>query len=432
MATSKLPKGSVFFDGHGQAGNWSDPANWTGNVPPSATSGNAIFTQDATLNQSFSVYRMMMLGTEAITVNGTLSTMSTNHCNSFMICNGAHVTFTPGAVLNDAGGLIVGVHANGWFTAEGSGSTHAVLNSRDGKIGQHLNSNGTMVVDDAVWHNSDRMFVGLSGIGSLTVSDASQVTVGDCFGIGVNKGGTGNVTLSGGSTLSVGTFAVIGGNGVDTDTPPPSGTGIGVGTLTVDAGSAFTVAQSLKVSAGSAAELAGGAVTVTNAFPGLTLDGGTLSGFGTVSVGPAGHSAGITDDGSVTATGGTLVLNSSISGTGAVHIAAGSTLAITGSSIGVPSIAFDGSDATLSLAHGIADHATIAGFASGDTITMAGIDGMGFNASTDVLSLTSGGHVVDTLQLSGSYASNAFTFTQDGMGGGVIGFASAHMASVGH
>jgi T5SS/PEP-CTERM-associated repeat protein len=360
-----------------------------------------------------------------------LTTLSTNHCNSFMDCNGAVVTFSPTATMNDAGGLIVGVHAQGTFIAQGSGAQHAVINSRDGKIGQHLGSNGSMTVDDAVWHNSERMFVGLSGQGSLTVSDAGHVTAGDCFGIGVNKGGTGHVTLSGGSTLSVGTFAVIGGNGIDTDTPPPSGTGIGTGTLLVESGSAFSVVQSLKISAGSAARLDGGTISVGNAFPGLTiLSGGTLSGNGTVNVGPAtGKSAGITDGGVVSASGGTLVLNSVVSGTGQMQIADGSTLVLNGSSIGVPSIAFTGSTGTLSLAHGIAEHATITGFGAGDSILMAGVDGMSFNASTDVMTLTSGTQVVDTLHLSGSYASNAFTLTQSGADA-MIGFASAHPAVV--
>ena len=434
MSHNGLPKATITFSGQGQAGNWSDAANWAGGAVPNTTSSIGLLTMNAHLDSSFGVYRMMMLGNEQVTINGTLSTMSTNRCNSFMVCDNAVANFTSTSALHDAGGLVVGKDAVGTVNVQGNGANRPVVASRDGKIGQHLNSHGIMTIDDAAWHVSERMFVGLSGIGTLSVSGASQVTVGDCFGIGANKGGTGSVTLSGGSTLSVGTFAIIGGNGMDTDTPPPAGTGVGTGTLTVDAGSAFSAAQFLKISTGSAAHLAGGALTVTNAFPGLTLNGGTLSGFGTVSVGPAGqqHSAGIIDNGAISASGGVLVLNSAISGTGQVHIAAGSTLAINGASIGVPSIAFDGGGATLSLAHGIADHATIAGFAAGDTITMAGIDGMGFNASTDVLSLTSGGHVVDTLQLSGSYDSHAFTFTQDSMGGGVIGLASAHTSIIGH
>ncbi len=429
---SALPPGTINFTGHGQAGNWADPANWTGNVLPNTTSSTALFFNvGGTLNGNFSVFNMMALGNETITVNGTLNTTSTNLCQSLMVCDNAVANFTSTAVLNDAGGLIVGADAAGTLTAIGNGAAHATLNSRDGKIGQHQNSQGTMTLNDAVWNVSDRMFVGLSGIGNLTESAGTHVSVAACFGIGANLGGTGHVTLSGGSTLSVGTFAIIGGNGLDTDTPAPAGTGIGTGTLTVGAGSAFSAAMSLKVSAGSSVSMAGGSLTVGNAYPGLMLTG-ALSGYGTVSVGPAGqNSAGITDGGVVTASGGALVLNSSISGTGQVQIASGSTLAINGSSIGVPSIAFTGSNGTLALAHGIADHATITGFAAGDSILMAGVDAMSFNASTDVLSLSSGGHVVDQLQLAGSYASNAFTLTETGPGA-VIGFASTHMASVGH
>ncbi len=428
---STLPNGSIMFSGHGQAGNWSDPANWTGNVLPNTTSSTALFNANETLNSSFSVFNMMVLGNETLTINGTLTTTSTNLCRSFMVCDNATTNFTSTSVLNDAGGLIVGVEATGTFSAIGNGAAHPVLNSRDGKIGQHQNSNGTMTLNDAVWNVSDRMFVGLSGIGNLTESAGTHVSVAACFGIGANLGGTGHVTLSGGSTLSVGTFAIIGGNGIDTDTPPPPGTGTGTGTLTVGAGSTFSAAMSLQVSAGSTVTLAGGTVSVGNAYPGLMLSG-ALSGYGTVSVGPAGqNSAGITDNGVVTASGGTLVLNSSIAGTGALQIASGSTLAINGHSIGVPSIAFTGSNGTLDLAHGIADHATITGFAAGDSILMAGVDAMSFNASTDVLSLSSGGHVVDQLQLTGTYASTAFSLTETSAGA-VIGFASTHMATIGH
>jgi T5SS/PEP-CTERM-associated repeat protein len=425
MASDTLPKGTIFYSGHGQAGNWSDPANWTGGVVPSAASGVALFTSDAALTSSFSVYQMMMLGSENISVTGTLNTMSTNLCNSFMICNGAVVTFAPTAVLNDAGGMIVGVNAFGSVTAQGVGSQHATLNSRDGKIGQHQGSHGVMTVDDAVWNVSDRMFVGLSGQGTLNVSDGGHVTVAACFGIGANLGGTGTVTLTGGSTLSVGSFAIIGGNGIDTDTPAPAGTGTGTGTLSVGVGSAFSVAQFLNVSAGSTVSLSGGSVSVAAAYPGLGLSG-TLSGFGTVSVGPAGLApTGIVDNGLIQSRGGTLVLDTSISGTGQVQVAGGSTLAINGGSIGVPSIAFTGSNGTLALAHGIADHATITGFAAGDSILMAGVDHLSFNASTDVLTLSSGSHVVDTLQFAGTYASNAFTLTT-GSAGAMIGLVPHH------
>lgn len=429
---SASSNGTVTFSGHGQAGNWSDPANWTGGVLPSTTSGLGLLTMSATLNNSFTAYQVMALGNEQITINGTLNTLSTNLCNSFMVCDNAVATFNPTAVLNDAGGMIVGRDAPGTLHVLGSGSQHAVINSRDGKIGQHQNSVGVMTVDDAVWHVSDRMFVGLSGIGNLTESHASTVTVANCFGIGGNLGGTGHVTLSDASTLSVGTFAVIGGNGIDTDTPAPAGTGTGIGTLTVQSGSAFSVVYSLKMGAGSAINLAGGSVSVANGFPGLMMGtGATISGNGTVSVG-AGvqNSVGITDGGTITASGGTLVLNSSITGTGAVRIGAGSTLAITGHGIGVPSIAFAGSNGVLSLATGVADHAVITGFGMGDSIVMAGVDHIGWNASTDVLTLSSGTHVVDQLQFTGTYAAGDFTLSQ-GSAGAVIGLVP-HSTAIAH
>ena len=414
----KLPPGTVIFNGHGQAGNWSDPTNWTGGVAPSGIASIGLFTMNATLNNTFTVGEMMMLGVEAITVNGTLNTLSTNHCQSFMICNGAVVTFSPTAVLNDAGGLLVGVDETGTFVAQGSGTAHAVLNSVDGKMGLNAGSSGSITIDDAIWHDSQRVFVGLAGHGSLSITNGGQVTTGDCFDLGSAVGGVGQASMSNGSQLNVATYALIGG--------AASATGGGTGTMSISSGSTMTVAQSLAIGSGSALTLSGGTLKVTNPYPGVKIcAGGTLSGNGVVSVAAGSGAYGVTDSGMLQASGGTLTINGPLTGTGQVQIAGGATLAINAMSIGVPSIAFAGSNGTLALSHGIADHAVISGFAAGDSILMAGVDSISWNGSTDVLTLSSASHVVDTLQFAGTYGSNAFALTQ-GSAGAVIGLAPVH------
>ncbi len=420
MASSGLPQGTSTYTGLGHAGNWSDPANWSGGVAPTGLNSTALFTSNAAMNGSFSTGQMMMLGTEAITVNGTLNTLSPGFCTSFMICNGATVTFTPTATLNDAGGLIVGVHADGTLIAQGAGAAHATMNTVDGKMGLFAGSNGAVTIDDAVWNNSEEMRVGAAGQGSLAVTDGGQVHVGAAILVGAKVGGTGQVTVSGGSQIVANGGALIGGG--------LSGDPAGTGSVTVNAGSLFSAGACMVIGSHGTMTLAGGTASLTNAGTGLIVaGGGTLSGHGTfnMTAAPGTSIMGIADSGMIQASGGTLVVNASVDGAGQMSIAANSTLAINGAHINAPVISFVGSNGTLALATGIVDHAIITGFAAGDTLLMAGVDTLGWNPSTDVLTLSAGTHVVDHVQFAGTYASNAFTLTQSSAGA-MIGLAAVH------
>jgi hypothetical protein len=68
------------------------------------------------------------------------------------------------------------------------------------------------------------------------------------------------------------------------------------------------------------------------------------------------------------------------------------------------------------LAHGVVDQGVISGFAAGDSLVMQDVDHIGWNGSTDVLTLSDDGAVVDTLHFAGTYATGAFTLTQTGAG----------------
>ncbi len=430
MSASNITPGTVVYDGHGQAANWSDPANWVGGkVPSAALIARALFTSDATLNTSFTVGGLMMLGTEAITVNGALTTTSLNQCEAFMICNGATVTFAPGATLNDAGGLEVGVHAFGSFTAKGSGTTQSKIDVQYGQVGFHANSNGVVSVDDASFTVANWLYLGLSGQGSLTVSNGGTVSVGAFLMLGADQGGTGNLTLSSGAQMTVGSAVTLGGNCVDQVTPAAAGTPMGTGTLTVGAGSSLTAGQAVHVMAGSAVVMAGGTMSVTSAFPGIDVRaGGTLSGFGTLNVPnhAPGQVSGLMVSGTVESVGGTLTINAPVGGTGQAQIADGSTMVLNGASVAVPTIHFMGGNGTLVLSHGIDDRSTtVTGFTGGDHILMAGVDQLAWNPSTDVLTLGAGGQTVDHVQFAGSYASNAFTLTQTSAGA-MISLAVTH------
>ncbi len=414
-----LPADLVAFNGQGQATNWSDPANWVGGTVPTDVSSVALIPVSATLNASFTTGSVMLLGNETVTVNGTLTTLSPGFCTSFMVCNGAVATFSPTSTLNDAGGLIVGNINAGVMTAQGSGSQHAMLASQNGRIGVHAGSSGTVTIDNAEWTDRGEMFVGLAGQGSLTVTDGSQITVGVGLYIGSQVGSAGHLALSDNAQITVADNARVGG-GSDGDAD-------GTGTMSVASGSTFSVSEALWVTQTGAVTLSGGTINVTNSNMGLEVaSGARVSGSGTVNVTvPAGQSVSIIDNGTIEASGGTLALNGWVTGNGALKIDGGATLALNSAHVGLPTIGFVGADASLVLAHGLSEHAPITGFAAGDSIVESGVDHMSFNASTDVMTLSSGATPVDTLQFAGTYASNAFTLTQTSAGA-MITLGTAH------
>ncbi len=121
------------------------------------------------------------------------------------------------------------------------------------------------------------------------------------------------------------------------------------------------------------------------------------------------------------ASGGTLAIHGAFGGPGAVDLAAGSTLDLSDAQLALPKISFLGSDSTLILAQGQsfdgAPAPSIDGFSVGDHIAMTGIDAASFTAGNGKLTLSSGGHVVDTLHLAGSFAGDSFSVQQaNGMG----------------
>jgi hypothetical protein len=110
-------------------------------------------------------------------------------------------------------------------------------------------------------------------------------------------------------------------------------------------------------------------------------------------------------------------VNGNVVGSGAIQIDAGSTAALTGSSLKLASIAFIGSDATLALAHGSNVTAAISGFSIGDMIDMANIDAVSFNAKTGTLTLSDHNAQVETLHFAGNFTGNMFAVHQTATGG---------------
>ena len=421
---STSPVTTSKYTGLGQNGNWSDPANWAGGVPAANTNSIALFQMGATLNTSFTAGSFMAFGNEAITINGTLNTLSTNICTNMMVCDYATATFSPTSTLNAAGGMVVGVDSVGTLVANGNATSHATLNTVVGKMGLYAGSSGSIAINGAVWNDTQGIWVGSAGNGNLTVTNGGQVHTGTDFIIGAHAGSTGQVTVSSGGTITSGGHAILGG-------APELGAGAGGrGHVTVASGGVFTSEQSFEVGLGSSVTLAGGSIVVKDSAPGLKLQAGaTLSGNGTVTALPSSAgTGGIWDDGTIQASGGTLTLNGQVGGAGQAQIASGSTLAINSDHISLQTIAFTGTNETLSLSHGLFATTTITGFSTGDTILASGIDHMNWNANTDTLKLFTGTQIEETLHFTGAYASNAFTMTNTSAGAVITG----HLTTLGH
>ena len=392
----------ITYSGNGQQGVWTDPANWTGGKIPGPTS-SALITKSAVLNGPIEVSNLMLLGQENVAINGAVKTDSTNTCESFMVCEGAVATLNAGATLNSAGGFICGIDNVGTTTIAGAagGKAAAVLNTVDMKIGQFADGTGTVNVS-GVLNVLNGGYIGLAGAGVMNVAGAGHANF-SSLTLGKVTGGAGTLNLSGTSAVNVNQWLIVG----TSVNAAPGGTG----TVTVGGSSNLYSDHAIYVNYGSAAVMAGGTLAVGNDGAGLIIaQGGTVSGHGTIN--SATH--GITDNGAVTATGGTLAITGNLSGMGTVQIASGCTLDLTSSKIGVANIGFLGTGDTLGLTAGVSG-VTLDGFAMGDQIVMAGITAANWNGATDVLALSANGHLVDDVTLAGVSAGALFHVAQGGM-----------------
>jgi T5SS/PEP-CTERM-associated repeat protein len=399
------------FTGLGRLGDWTDAANWGGKTAPGALDF-AVVPMSTTMNGSFASRVLMFLGQETVTINGAITTTSTALCESFMVCDEATAVFTPGSSLLSAGGLQVGVDAVGTLIAQGNASAQCTLTTHSAEIGLFVGSNGHMNVDGAIWNDTQQLYVGAHGTGTLTVDSGGVVNVTENLILGATTGSSGTVVISGGGAIHVAGSANVGAK---------ESVGAGVASLAIGTGSSLDTQKTLTVSRLGTLTMAGGTVTALGTGAGLKVSqGAVVSGEGNINA-----AGGIVDAGVISAAGGTLVLNGAINGSGAIQIGGGSTVTITAATIGRVAQVFAGANATMVLAHGVMDQGVISGFAAGDAILTQGVDQIGWNGSTDVLTLSDAGHVVDTLHFAGSYGSGAFILTQTGAGA-LIGLATHH------
>ncbi len=217
-------------------------------------------------------------------------------------------------------------------------------------------------------------------------------------------GSIASATLAGG-TLDVSGATTLG-------TLAMSGTGA---TITFSSGAVpLTLASPLTIAPGATLDITGGTLVVDGSI--------SLTGAITESSAYIVTNGGLINNDTITLDPSTLTVDGSLTGTGVVTIGADSTLEVTGDISSGQTIVFEGTGAVLA----ITDTADIAGtisFLNGSTIDIAGLT---FNANTTLHANSSGtlaipdaqasGGMID-LTFSGIGSSQPFILTSDGQGG---------------
>ena len=151
---------------------------------------------------------------------------------------------------------------------------------------------------------------------------------------------------------------------------------------------------------------------------------GLVIGSGTIAAGAA-----IVDTGTIAALGGTLVIETAISGSGTLGIGSGATLKLDAAS--TPTISFGGGNATLEIASSQSGlvQGTIEGFAASDVIQIDGFNGSTATFAGHTLTVT-GSDGTDTFDVAGSFAANAFQASTDVAGNTRVTLSAASALSL--
>jgi hypothetical protein len=214
--------------------------------------------------------------------------------------------------------------------------------------------------------------------------------------------------------LNNGTISVTGANSVFTGRilVPDNGT-----TVQIASGGLIHVADEEN---GGKTVLTAGSLNVRET---LTQYGGSeITGYGTITA------ATIANAGLIVASGGTLMVNGSITGTGTMQIASGAALELNGSAVATQNIMF-GANANkllLETPSGVAAH--ILDFATGDTIDLLSTASTKLAYAAGVLTVDNGTKVVAKLEVKGSYTTANFKLVSDNHGGSLISYAASSAA----
>ncbi len=154
-----------------------------------------------------------------------------------------------------------------------------------------------------------------------------------------------------------------------------------------------------------ALELAGGTFTVS-----YLTNSGAIAGYGAI-VG------GLTNNKTITATGGTLDIQDAVAGAGQFIIEAASVLQLDSAAGLRAVIAFAGAGGALALGDVAGFTGRIQGFTTGQTIDLLNTTASAASFAAGKLTITNGAAAVAILRLTGPYAGDTFNVASDGHGG---------------
>jgi fibronectin-binding autotransporter adhesin len=346
-------------------------------------------------------------GTLLVETGGAVSSGNYNGVVGFVVGNqaggtGAVTVTGVGSKITNSGHFIVGNYGIGTLTLSAgatvttttpAGSTvdGAIIGGNSGGTG-HVTVTGT----GSTWSIGSDLVVGSGGAGVLTIGAGGAVSASSIL---VAAAGTGSVNLSGaGAKLTIGGNAQLGASG---------DASISVGT-----GSVFSVGGTTELKQG-AITMAGGTFSDSNA---LTIDAGQhVTGFGTLQAGS------FANQGAVVANGGTLSFIGGMTGTGALDIASGATLSLTGSVSSGQRVGFEAAAGQLKLGLPAQFSGSIYDFVKGDTIDLASIAASSLTFSGHILTVHESGGATFGLTFGGSYTQASFgSPISDGHGGTLI------------
>jgi len=326
-------------------------------------------------------------GKLAVTNGGQLTTKGDATFGEYVSADVQKGDIASDGYWNILSGLTVGGSGIATLTIESGGDVAVAGDTALGEAGAatgEIDVKGTSASSSAPSELGfgGTLTIGEAGTGTLKISAGGLVAPNPGgtgkIEIAADKGSTGSVFIDGAGSELEGTTLSIGG------TEEAAG---GKGMLSVSDGGLVS-ADSIKLWGAGTLELAGGGVS-----GGIDMaQGSSLSGYGTIT-------GAIMDDGTITASGGTLNLAGTVSGTGSLSIDDGSTLDVTGAAATLD-IAF-GSAAThetLVIGQHADFSATLSDYMAGDVIT---IDDIAY-AAGDSASLLSG-NVLQVVYDGGAY-----------------------------
>jgi len=374
-------------------------------------------------------------GSGTLQLLGVAASASDGGADIGQAAGGRGTVVVNGGEWSTAGSLTVGDAGTGSLTIDGAANgITGQATAFDATIGANAGSTGTVSLSggDLLVANADAssstLTVGSGGTGTLAVSDAGNVTVGVAlatvnnstmvFNTGsliVGAGGSGQISITTGALLEVDGNTTVGQSG-------------GTGTVTVGESAADTglFAMTGTLAIGSAGTVTlGGPEALARASAVQVAAGGILDGAGTLSGVGGGNAtvtlASITNDGTIAASNGTLLVYGSVAGTGTLQVTAGSSLTLQAAVAAGQTLAF-GQNASVTLNDAGAFHGTIEGFSPGDTINIGSLPASATNmvamAANNVLTITEGSQTYhlqfDPTQ---NFSNDTFALSPDGSWG---------------